>query len=161
MLWHCRLGHPSFLYLKHLFPNLFRNKLLSSFQCDICQLAKHHRASFPIQPYKASKPFILIHSDVWGPSRTLTNFGKRWFITFIDDHTRLSWVYLLKEKSEAEHVFKNFYNMVETQFQTKIQVFRSDNGKEYFNQILGSFFLEKGIVHHSSCNDTPQQNGIA
>ncbi|KAL9420128.1 hypothetical protein AB3S75_037830 [Citrus x aurantiifolia] len=161
MLWHRRLGHPSFLYLKHLFPNLFRNKLLSSFQCDICQLAKYHRASFPIQPYKASKPFTLIHSDVWGPSRTFTNSGKRWFITFIDDHTRLSWVYLLKEKSEAEHVFKNFYNMVETQFQTKIQVFRSDNGKEYFNQILGSFFLEKGIVHHSSCNDTPQQNGIA
>ena len=143
MLWYRRLGHPSFFYLKHLFPNLFHNKLLLSFQCDICQLAKHHHASFLIQPYKASKPFTLIHSDVWGLSRTFTNSGKRWFITFIDDHTRLSWVYLLKEKSEAEHVFKNFYNMVETQFQTKIQVFRSDNGKEYFNQILGSFFLQK------------------
>ena len=51
--------------------------------------------------------------------------------------------------------------MVLTQFQTKIQVFRSDNGKEYFNKALGKFFLEKGIVHQSSCNDTPQQNGIA
>ena len=46
--------------------------------------------------------------------------------------------------------------MVLTQFQTKIQVFRSDNGKEYFNKALGKFFLEKGIVHRSSCNDTPQ-----
>lgn len=40
-------------------------------------------------------------------------------------------------------------------------MFRSDNGKEYLNQILRSFFLGKGIVHHSYCNDTPDQNGIA
>ena len=52
--------------------------------------------------------------------------------------------------------------MVQTQFEEKIQVFRNDNGKEYFNKILGNFFFqEKGIVHQSSCNDTPQQNGVA
>ena len=51
--------------------------------------------------------------------------------------------------------------MVLTQFQTKIQILRSDNGKEYFNKTLGPFFLEKRIVHQSSCNDTPQQNGVA
>ena len=46
--------------------------------------------------------------------------------------------------------------MVQTQFQENIQVFRSDNRKEYFNTILGKYFLENGIVHQSSCNDTPQ-----
>ncbi|KZT76397.1 Beta-galactosidase [Dorcoceras hygrometricum] len=51
--------------------------------------------------------------------------------------------------------------MVETQFHEKIQVLRSDNGKEYSNQILSNFFQEKGIVHHSSCTNTPQQNGVA
>lgn len=51
--------------------------------------------------------------------------------------------------------------MVLTQFQTKIHVFRSNNGNEYFKKALGKFFLEKGIVHQSSCNDTPQQNRIA
>ena len=39
-------------------------------------------------------------------------------------------------------------------------MFRSDNGKEYFNMILGTYFLEKGIIHQGSCNDTPQQNGV-
>lgn len=39
-------------------------------------------------------------------------------------------------------------------------MFRSDNGKEYLNKILGQFFEEKGIVLQSSCNDTPQQNGV-
>ena len=69
MLWHYRLGHPSFQYLKYLFPKLFRNKVPSSFQCEICALEKQHRASYPPRPYKPSAPFSLIHSYVWGPSR--------------------------------------------------------------------------------------------
>ena len=85
MLWHSRLGHPSFQYLKQLFPSLFRNK--DVFQCDFCQIAKHQRSVFPSQPYKSSKPFALIHSDIWGSSRVPNVTEKKWFITFIDDHT--------------------------------------------------------------------------
>ena len=69
MLWHYRLGHPSFQYLKILFPNLFKNKIPSSFKCEICALAKHHQASYPPRPNKPFAPCSLIHSDVWGPSR--------------------------------------------------------------------------------------------
>ncbi|KAL3520400.1 hypothetical protein ACH5RR_018549 [Cinchona calisaya] len=86
---------------------------------------------------------------------------KKWFVSFIDDHTRLSWVYLLRDKFEVKDIFRSFYTMVEIQFQEKIRIFRSDNGREYFNEILGDFFLEKGIVHQRSCLDSPQQNGIA
>jgi IS30 family transposase len=82
-------------------------------------------------------------------------------VTFIDDHTRLSWVYLIKEKSKVEIIFKNFYTMVQTQFQKNIQILQSDNGREYFKNMLSQFFLEKGIVHQSSCVDIPQQNGLA
>ena len=46
-LWHYRLGHPNFLYLKNLFPKLFKNSNAKSFQCQICQLSKHARTSFP------------------------------------------------------------------------------------------------------------------
>lgn len=77
MIWHYRLGHPSFSYLKNLLPSLFKNKKNSSFQCEVCQIAKHHRSSFPSRPYQASKPFMLIHSDVWGPCRTSTMSGKK------------------------------------------------------------------------------------
>ena len=69
ILWHYRLGHPSFQYLKILLLNLFKNKILSSFKYEICALAKHHRSSYPPRPYKLSAPFSLIHSDIWGPSR--------------------------------------------------------------------------------------------
>ncbi|KAJ9704129.1 hypothetical protein PVL29_005425 [Vitis rotundifolia] len=64
LLWHKRMGHPSFQYLKHLFSSLCSNKTLLDFQCEVCELAKHHRASFPKSKYKPSIPFTLIHSDL-------------------------------------------------------------------------------------------------
>ena len=161
MVWHYRLGHPSFSYLKYLFPTLFKGVNPLSFQCESCLLAKSHRKPYVKSFYQSSKPFYLFHSDVWGPSKITTNSGKKWFVTFIDDHTRLCWVYLMKEKSEVAEIFTDFYSMIETQFQTKISILRSDNGTEYFNKILGSFLSRKGILHQSSCPDNPEQNGLA
>ncbi|RVX10421.1 Retrovirus-related Pol polyprotein from transposon TNT 1-94 [Vitis vinifera] len=70
-------------------------------------------------------------------------------------------VFLMKKKSEVREIFENFNNMVQTQFQAKIQVLRTDNAREYYHNILGSYLLENGIVHQSSCIDTLQQNGVA
>ena len=64
MLWHFRLGHPSFHYLKRLFPSLFSNKNPSSFQCEICALAKMHRSPYFSRPNVPSKSFSLVHSDI-------------------------------------------------------------------------------------------------
>ncbi|XP_038877849.1 embryogenesis-associated protein EMB8 isoform X4 [Benincasa hispida] len=114
LLWHYRLGHPNFQYMKHLFSHLFRNINVSSLKCEVCIRAKQSRVSFHSQPYKPSKPFNLVHSDFWGPSPTTTSTGKRWFVTFIDDHTRLTWVFLLTDKSEVLSVFQQFYATVET-----------------------------------------------
>ena len=50
--------------------------------------------------------------------------------------------------------------MVQTQFNTKIHIVISDNGGEYFNVRLGNFFLEKGVIHQSSCAGTSQQNEV-
>ena len=69
-LWHRRLGHASFGYLKKLFPSLFANS-------DICELAKSHRASFPLILNKILFPFMVIHSNVWGPSKVPTLSGSR------------------------------------------------------------------------------------
>ncbi|KAL5840582.1 hypothetical protein ACOSQ4_013190 [Xanthoceras sorbifolium] len=161
MLWHFRLGHPNFMYLEKLFPNLFINKNASQFQCEVCHLSKHTRSSYPTQSYKISSPLSLVHSDVWGPSRVDNFTGAKWFVSFVDDHTRITWVFLMKEKSEVFQVFKNFNSMIKTQFQTRICVLRTDNGKEYFNSNMFAYLLGEGIVHQSSCVDTPQQNGVS
>ena len=67
MVWHYRLGHPSFSYLKYLFPTLFKGVNPLSFQCEGCLLAKSHRKPYVKSFYQSSKPFYLFHSDVWGP----------------------------------------------------------------------------------------------
>ena len=51
--------------------------------------------------------------------------------------------------------------MILTQFGVCIKHIRSDNGTEYFNQVMSPFLTTKGIIHESSCIATPQQNGIA
>lgn len=51
--------------------------------------------------------------------------------------------------------------MIQTQFQTNIQVLRTDNARDFFNSVLGSYLQSNGIIHQSSCVDTPQQNGVA
>jgi transposase InsO family protein len=110
---------------------------------------------------KSAIPFALIHSDVWGPSPVTTSSGHRWFVTFIDDCTRMTWLYLLKHKNEVFDVFKSFHIMVQTQFSTKIQTLRSNNGGEYVNQQFQTYFQTYGLLHETSCSQTPQQNGIA
>ena len=155
MLWQHRLGHPSFPYLKQLFPSLFIDKNVNSFVCEICQFAKHTRVSYPIQPYKPSNPFTLIHSDIWGPSQVNNVAGARWFITFIDDHTCICWVLLLKDKSETTTIFQKFYQIIITQFQAKIQILQTDNRREYFYSILSLFLINHRIIHQSSCVGTP------
>ena len=124
-------------------------------------MAKSHRAVFPSSSNKVATPFSLIHFDVWGPAPVTTPNGMKWFVTFVDDCIRITWVYLLKHKSDVCSVFRIFYHMVLTQFGRSLKIVRSDNGGEYFKRELIDFFHAKGIIHQTSCPETPQQNGVA
>ena len=85
---------PKLSLFAKVLPSLFENNNSSRFQCEICRFAKHHLTIFPFRPYKESKPFSLIHSDIWGLFKVTNLSGIKWFITFIDNHTRVYWVYL-------------------------------------------------------------------
>ena len=82
---------------------------------------------------KSPVPFMLIHSDVWGPAKNPSLNGSRWFVSFIDDHTRMTWVCLMKSKNEVSSLFQKFHKMIATQYQSHIQVLRTDNGGEFVN----------------------------
>ncbi|WJX11696.1 Beta-galactosidase 8 [Trifolium repens] len=161
LLWHRRLGHPLFNYLKHLLPNLFSGLLVSELKCDICILAKSHRVPYLSSSNKSDTPFSLIHSDVWGPSPISTVSGIRWFVTFIDDCKRMTWLYVMRHKNDVFNIFRAFHTLIQTQFSAKIRVLRSDNGGEYVNQEFHHYFKTHGIVHETTCPQTPQQNGVA
>ena len=51
--------------------------------------------------------------------------------------------------------------MIHTQFGRGIQHFRSDNAQDFVNADLASYFVERGILHETSCVATPEQNGMA
>lgn len=70
------------------------------------------------------------------------------------------WVFLTKEKSEVNVIFKNLYVMILNLFNTTIQFLHSNYAREYFNMSLGTFLKEKCIVHLCTCLDTSQQNEI-
>jgi hypothetical protein len=106
-LRHKRLGYLSFSYLKKLKPNLFTALQNLDFQCTTCELAKSHRKPYFSSSNKCSKPFMVIHSDIWGPA-TISSISKaRYFITFIDECTRMTWVSLLHKKVMAVLLFRN------------------------------------------------------
>jgi len=58
-------------------------------------------------------------------------------------------------------MFYAFNQMIHTQFDKKIQVFKSDNGGEFVNKSMQKFFRENGLIHQTSCPNTPQQNCVA
>jgi transposase InsO family protein len=157
--WHCRLGHSSSVNLKHLVPTL---PTFSNFNCETCELSKHHRATFKL---RTDDPclhlFELVHSDIWGPACTIGLCDARYFVTFIDDHSRLTWVYVLKDRSQLFSVFQSFYAEISNQFNAKLLAFRTDNAREYLDSAFQQFLESRGIIHQTSCVRTPQQNGIA
>lgn len=91
-LFHAMLGHLSVGKLKHM-KTSFSD--LDKFSCDACILAKHHKLPFTESHSRSPVSFDLLHIDLWGPYRTTTYSGARYFLTIMDDHTRVTWTYLI------------------------------------------------------------------
>ena len=120
-----------------------------------------HRFHLNKTPLGSSSILELVHSDVWGPSPLTSLLCFNYYIIFVDDYSRFTWLFLLKHKTEVLSVFKHFKSMVETQFNSKLKVLRTDNGSEYINTEFKSFCSTSGILHQSSCPHTPEQNGVS
>ena len=90
----------------------------------------------------------------------LSPTGFKYFVTFVDDFSRVTWLYLMKSCYELFSHFNAFCVEIQTQFYVSIQTLRSDNAKEYLSEPFQSFMLQHGILHQTSCVDTPSQNGV-
>jgi len=73
----------------------------------------------------------------------------------------MTWLYTMRHKSDVRNIFLIFYRMVCTQFSLPLKIIRSDNGGEYLNSELLSFFQNNGILHETTSSRTAQQNGVA
>ena len=87
--------------------------------------------------------------------------GFKYFVTFVDDFSRATWLYLMKSYFELFSHFSAFCAEIQIQFHVSIQTLRSDNAKEYLSELFQSFILQHGILHQTSCVDTISHNGVA
>ena len=99
-------------------------------KCEICSMIKiTHKPHKSIE--RNTELLELIHSDICEFEGHMTRGGNRYFITFIDDFSKYSYVYLMKNKSDA----------FENTFDKKVKRFRTDRGKEYDTLGLDNYIL--------------------
>ena len=81
--------------------------------CKGCALGKNTKKSFSISKNRSKGILDLIHSDICGPMSSPSLSGCLYYVLFIDDHSRKSWIYFLKAKSESFDKFKEFKALIE------------------------------------------------
>lgn len=165
-LWHRRLGHlglRGMCTLKgHVSGVMFQDSQDSLKDCIPCLEGKLSTQPFPKGEGKRSeRPLELVHSDVCGPMSENSLGGAKYLVTFTDDHTRKTFGYLMKCKSEVMSKFIIFKAMVERQTGLKIKCLRSDNGGEYVNFRFSGFLNKEGIIHQTTVPYSAQQNGVS
>ena len=165
-LWHRRMGHLSIDAFKKLANGMVEDLDIDSNRapdfCKACLQGKQHRIPFPTSgATRATDILEIVHSDVCGPM-SKTSLGKtRYFLTFIDDKSRMTFVYFLRSKDEVFTKFKEFKSLVENQTGKRIKTLRSDNGGEYTSHNFQRYLKAQGILHQKTAPYTPEQNGVA
>ncbi|KAK2983322.1 hypothetical protein RJ640_016060 [Escallonia rubra] len=164
-LWHLRLGYLNFGGLKLLSTKNMVKGLPSIDQPDQlyegCLVGKQHRHSFPKESISRAKASLeLIHTDVCGPIDPASLGKNIYFLLFIDDYSRKTWVYFLKQKSKVFSTFKRFKALVEKQSGYQIKAMRSDRGGEFISKEFKAFYEENGIRRPLTIPYSPQHNGV-
>jgi hypothetical protein len=164
-LWHQKLSHlnmASLTKLEKMVNGMNLKEVPLHHVCEAYIEGKHQRTSFAKdEATRASKLLELVHNNVCGSMKTTSCGGARYFVTFIDDFSRKTHVYLLKAKGEVFDKFKAYKALVENQIDMKIKTLRSDNGGEIVSKKFDNFLHECGIQRQTSAPYTPQQNGVA
>jgi hypothetical protein len=159
-LWHQRLGHIGEKGLRTLhgkgMVEGMSNCTLDFDFCEHCIYGKQNRVRFPSGATRAKGILELIHSDVFGPV-PIPSLGKSmYYVSFIDDFSRNTWIYFLRNKYEVFDKFKELKALVENQTEKKIKVLRTDNGGEFCGNEFEEFYKKCGIERHKPTPYTPQ-----
>jgi hypothetical protein len=132
-LWHKRLRHMSEKGMQALARMVFLPELkgITLKPCEHCFAGKQHRVAFRTwPPHHAENVLNIVHTDVCSMTEKSLD-GALYFMTFIHDHSRKIFLYVLRNKWQVLDVFKEFHAKVERETGRKLKCVRSDNGGEY------------------------------
>jgi hypothetical protein len=163
-LWHHRLGHMSekgmqILHKINLLPDL---KQIDLDFCEHCVYGKQKRVRFlRVGKEKKNERLELVHTNVWGPAQVSSLGGSHYYVTFIDDATRKTWVYCIRQKSDVFYTFKKWKALVENETGKSLKCLRSNNGGEYCSKEFDDYCSYHGIRREKKVPRTPQENGVS
>lgn len=126
-LMHQRMGNLHSTALKRFCNNSSKSTPI----CTSCSLAKSQCHPLKSSLPKADRMLYRVHSDVVGPFQNTTPSGKRYFVTFINEHTRFTKIYLITHKDEVFGMFKQYMAELERHTGHKLCILKSDRGGEY------------------------------
>jgi hypothetical protein len=111
---------------------------------SICE--KQNWVRFPSGATRAEGILQLVHNDVFGPV-SVPSLGKSvYYVSFIDEFLRETWIYILRKKSEVFDMFKEFKALVENQTEKRIKVLRTNNGREFYGNEFEEFCKKCSIA---------------
>jgi len=135
------------------------NRHTSDYLCHACQLGRHVRLPFHMSTSRASRPFELIHCDLWTSPITSVS-GHKYYLVVLDDFSHYLWTFPLRLKSDTFSTLSDFFAYARTQFGVTVQGIQCDNGREFDNS-SSRVFLANGVRLRMSCPYTSPQNGKA
>ena len=115
------------------------NSSLDSDFCEHCVYGKQNRVIFPSGAKRVNTILELVHNDVFGPVSVPSMGNSVYYVSFIDDFSRNTWIYFLRKKYEAFDIFEEFQALVENQTEKKIKVLRIENGGEFCKKEFEEF----------------------
>jgi hypothetical protein len=157
-LWHRRMAHlhhGALGGLREVVTRVPQFNLEHQDVCRGCALGKFTKAVFPSSDNRSAGILDSVHIDVCGPMSRASLSGCEYYLTFIDDHSRKTWIYFLKAKSEVFKRFQEFKALVENQIGKKIKVLRSNNGGEYASTGFVDFCSQAGIIRQMTVPYNP------
>src|ERR1700761_4007116 len=166
-LWHRRFSHLNHADVKQLVSGkLVKGIIIHSSSkpdpiCEPCLAGKQHRNVNKVATSHAKGLLDLIHTDLHGPVPVQTPDGFKYWLTFIDDHSRHWSISLLKNKSDAFTALKHYKALMENHTGRKIKAVRDDKGGEWMSNAQKHFFAEQGIQFQHTVRAEPHQNGVA
>jgi transposase InsO family protein len=149
-VWNDRFGHLNFRYMQRLSKQGMVKGLLdiqfSEGVCEGCILGKHLEEKF--EKGRQGEPhlsWILFTMIIMGSFPHLSINKARYVLTFIDDYSRYTWVYFLRQKSQVFENLKDFKALVETKTGKKIKILHTNDGGDYINKDVQNLCCEYGI----------------
>jgi transposase InsO family protein len=129
--------------------------------CKGCALGKNVKKPFSSSNNRSKEILDLIHLNVCGPMRVKSLGGSLYYVIFIDDYSRKTWLYILKKKDEVFNKFQEFKEKIEKLTNKKIKTLRTYNRGEYISKEFVAFCKLTGVRRELIVPHNPQQNGVA